>query len=105
MPKLKPGDEIDVVTHEATYVYRLDTDPEALIVPFTAGWVLQPDPVNPTPGGVQAIQEPDARIITLTTCSELFHTDGRMIAFGHLEKVIPASTDAASSAPSAPMTK
>ena len=25
------------------------------------------------------------RLITLTTCSELFHTDNRMVAFGHLE--------------------
>ena len=24
------------------------------------------------------------RLITLTTCSEIFHTDDRMIAFGHL---------------------
>ena len=24
------------------------------------------------------------RLITLTTCAELFHTDDRMIAFGHL---------------------
>jgi sortase A len=26
-------------------------------------------------------------LITLTTCSEIFHTDNRMIAFGHLIEV------------------
>ncbi len=31
-------------------------------------------------------QEPGQRLITLTTCSEIFHTDNRMIAFGHLVK-------------------
>jgi sortase A len=33
---------------------------------------------------VQPAQRPGQRLITLTTCSELFHTDNRMIAFGHL---------------------
>jgi sortase A len=28
-------------------------------------------------------------LLTLTTCSELFHTDNRMIAFGHLVKDTP----------------
>lgn len=89
LPKLRPGDEIDIVTHTATYVYVLDTDPNKLIVPFTAGWVLTPDPKNPN-GGPQALQGDNERIITLTTCSELFHTDNRMIVFGHLLRVDPA---------------
>jgi sortase A len=41
-------------------------------------------PTNPVRGGVQPSQEPGERLITLTTCAELFHTDERMIAFGHL---------------------
>ena len=32
----------------------------------------------------QPAQRPGQRLITLTTCSEIFHTDNRMIAFGHL---------------------
>jgi sortase A len=40
-------------------------------------------PTNPD-GGVEPAQRPGQRLITLTTCSELFHTDNRMIAFGHL---------------------
>lgn len=97
MPDLRAGDKIRVSTckdHiETTFVYVLDTNAPDLVVPFTAGWVLAPDPKNPR-GGVQADQTPTQCpgqttvtipcIITLTTCSELFHTDNRMIAFGHL---------------------
>ncbi len=83
MPDLRPGDKIIVITHGTTYEYVLDTDPNDLIVPFTATWVTTPDPTNPTPGGVQPPRK-FHRLITLTTCSEIFHTDNRMIAFGHL---------------------
>ena len=83
MPDLRPGDKVVVETRYRTYTYRLDTDPNRLIVPFTAIWVITPVPTNPQ-GGVQPAQRPGQRLITLTTCSELFHTDNRMIAFGHL---------------------
>lgn len=83
MPELRPGDEVVVETQKRTYTYRLDTDPNALVVPLTAVWVISPLPTNPQ-GGVQPAQRPGQRLITLTTCSELFHTDNRMIAFGHL---------------------
>ena len=73
-----------VETAGATYTYRLDTNPNRLTVPFTAGWVIGPLPKNPEPGGVQPAQRRGQRLITLTTCSEIFHTDGRSIAFGHL---------------------
>ena len=72
----------------ATYVYRLDTNPEALIVPFTGTWVLDPLPKNPQAGGPQPTQRKGQRLITLTTCSEIFHTDDRMIAFGHLVRTV-----------------
>jgi sortase A len=83
MPDLRPGDKVIVETRYRTFIYRLDTDPNKLIVPFTAVWVIRPLPTNPQ-GGVEPPQRPGQRLITLTTCSELFHTDGRMIAFGHL---------------------
>lgn len=84
MPELRPGDQVIVETADATYTYVLDTDPNDLVVPFTANWVIQAFPKNPDAGGPQPLQGPGQRIITLTTCSELFHTDNRMIAFGHL---------------------
>lgn len=84
MPELRPGDEVIVDTATATYTYVLDTDPNRLVVPFTANWVLAPVPHNPHAGGPEPAQGAGERLITLTTCSELFHTDNRMIAFGHL---------------------
>ena len=93
MPTLRPGDEVIVETREATYTYVLDTDPNELIVTFEDYWVVGELPTNPEPGGVQPVQQPGQRLITLTTCSELFHTDNRMIAFGHLVDREPRSAE------------
>lgn len=84
MPELRPGDKVVVETRDAVYTYVLDTDPNNLVVDFTQIWVVDPLPKNPNPGGVQPAQQPGQGLITLTTCSELFHTDNRLIAFGHL---------------------
>ena len=84
MPDLRPGDAVIVETVDAEYVYRLDTNPEDLVIPFTGTWVLDRVPSNPESGGPQPAQKKRQRLITLTTCSEIFHTDDRMIAFGHL---------------------
>lgn len=83
MPELRPGDDVVIETVGATYTYRLDTDPRRLVIPFTGTWVLDPVPKNPS-GGPEPAQRRGQRLITLTTCSELFHTDNRMVAFGHL---------------------
>ncbi|WP_426245716.1 class E sortase [Nocardioides sp. LHG3406-4] len=92
MPELVPGDEIVVETREWTYTYVLDTGGDDLIVPFTQTWVVDPLPTNPDPDGPQPEQKPGQRLITLTTCSEIFHTDNRMIAFGHLLTKEPRTT-------------
>lgn len=83
MPDLRPGDKVIVETVDASYTYELDTDPNDLVIPFTGIWVLDPLPHNPN-GGPEPRQVQGQRLITLTTCSEIFHTDNRMIAFGHL---------------------
>jgi sortase A len=49
-----------------------------------AGWPGGRRRTNPEPDGVEPPQEPGSRLLTLTTCSELFHTDNRLVAFGHL---------------------
>lgn len=89
MPELRPGDKVVVETVEATYTYVLDTDPRKLVIPFTGVWVLDRLPKNPEAGGPQPAQKPGQRLITLTTCAELFNTDDRMIAFGHLVRTDP----------------
>ncbi len=83
LPQLHEGSRVVVETRDRTYTYRLTTDPKDLIVTFNDIWVVSPLPRNPR-GGVQPAQRQGQRLITLTTCSELFHTDNRMIAFGHL---------------------
>ena len=74
-PELREGDLVHIETVDADYTYVLDTGGPDLTVPFTASWVLDPFPVNPDPGGTTAPGRPGARLITLVTCSELFHTD------------------------------
>lgn len=86
MPDLRPGDEVVVETRTATYTYVLDTDPRRLVLDFTAGWVLAPHPRNPDPQGVEPAQ--DSSLITLTTCADLFHSDNRMVVFGHLASTV-----------------
>ena len=84
MPKLEAGDEIIVETVYATYTYELTTGGEDLRVTFKDGWVVAPLPDNPRPRGVEPAQIEGQKLITLTTCAELFHTDDRLIAFGIL---------------------
>lgn len=85
MPKLRPGDEVVVETRAAFYTYELETSPGDLVVTFDETWVLDDVPTNPDEGEVQPpSQEPDQRLLTLTTCAELFHTDNRLIAFAQL---------------------
>lgn len=84
MPDLEVGDKIVVETRLMRYTYELTTGGDDLTVPLTAGWVTDPEPVNPRAGGVTPAVGPGSRLITLTTCSELFHTDDRLIAFGEL---------------------
>lgn len=86
MPELRVGDEILVETAETVHTYELTTDGDALSVPFTTSWVLDELPRNPD-GGPQPAQRPGARLLTLTTCAELFHTDDRLVAFARLVDV------------------
>lgn len=87
MPELAPGDEVIVETRTKRFVYVLDTGGDDLTVDFTEGWVVDTVPKNPREGGLQPDQRPGQRLITLTTCAELFHTDDRLAAFGHLDRV------------------
>jgi sortase A len=88
-PSLRPGDLVHVETRAATYTYVLDTGGEDLIVPFTETWVLDPKPVNPREGGTQPPDDAGDQLITLVTCSEIFHTEDRSVVFGHLVKTTP----------------
>jgi sortase A len=85
-PELQAGDKVMIETATVDFTYQLDTGGMDLIVPFTASWVLDDFPVNPNAGGTTALGKPGDELITLLTCSELFHTDNRSVVFGHLVK-------------------
>lgn len=87
MPDLESGDEVIVTTADAVYTYVLDTGGGDLVVAMDETWVLDPVPVNPD-GGVQPPGR-GQRLLTLVTCAELFHTDDRLVAFGHLDSTAP----------------
>jgi sortase A len=88
-PELRDGDVVYVDTASTTYEYVLDTDGNDLVVPFTTSWVIDPFPVNPERGGPTPPLDVGDRLITLVTCSEIFHTDNRSVAFGHLRDSYP----------------
>jgi sortase A len=74
---LRKGDRVIVETRTTVYTYELDTLPRKLTVQDTAGWVLDPVPGHPD-------ATPTKRMITLTTCQDLFHSPDRSVGFGHL---------------------
>ncbi|KQW48968.1 hypothetical protein ASC77_09645 [Nocardioides sp. Root1257] len=88
MPDLEVGDQVVVETAGATYTYELVTAGDALTVPFDTTWVVDPLPTNPDPQGPMPPQDPGERLLTMTTCSELFHTDDRLVAFAVLTKTV-----------------
>jgi sortase A len=77
--ELRKGDEVVVETRTHVYTYVLRDDGTDRELDFSEGWVLDPVPGEP---GVQ----PTERLITLVTCSELFHTDKRSVVFGELAR-------------------
>ncbi len=87
MPELQTGDEIIIETQTMVLTYVLDTGGDDLVVDLSEYWVTAPLPVNPDVGELEPTQQIGQRLITLTTCAGLFHTDDRMVAFGHLESV------------------
>lgn len=84
MPSLDAGDEIIVETADATYRYVLDTDGDSRTVGTDATWVTEADPVDPETRRPVSVVVGSTRLLTLVTCAELFHTDDRLVAFGHL---------------------
>jgi sortase A len=84
LPELRPGDQVIVETRQEVYTYVLDTGGEDLQVSDSEDWVLAPHPSDPDPAGVEPTDR-SRRLLTLVTCAELFHTDERLVVFGHLQ--------------------
>lgn len=88
LPLLRAGDRVLLETRSSVHTYVLDTDAADLVVDAADTWVLDDAPRNPDPAGPGPSQRHE-RLLTLTTCAEIFHTDDRTVAFGHLESVRP----------------
>lgn len=84
--KLRKGDEVFVETRTAVFTYVLRDDGDSLTLDFTQGWPLQPVP-DPDLRG----EPPTESMLTMLTCSELFHTDNRNVVFGDLVKIVDKS--------------
>lgn len=85
-PELREGDKVIVETRTAIYTYVLRDNGTAITVPFTTSWPLWPVP-DPKASG----QEPTEALVTLVTCSELFHTDNRSVVVGELADTVDKS--------------
>lgn len=84
-PDLRAGDLVEVETRTHVYTYELKNSGTDTQVDFTEIWVVQPVPELARKDEDQrSTAKPDKALITLTTCSELFHTDNRSVVFGEL---------------------
>lgn len=77
--ELRKGDEVVVETRKHVFTYKLRQRGDEIRVPFTTSWPLWPVP-DPQAEG----DEPTEALLTLVTCSELFHTDDRNVVVGEL---------------------
>lgn len=77
LAQLNKGEVVIVETRDQTLTYQLDSSAADLTVDADAGWVLDPVPGRPA-------QQPTEALITLTTEQDLFWSDDRSVAFGHL---------------------
>ena len=80
-PKLKKGDMVVVETRRYVFTYKLRNSGTSITVTFDTPWPLWrvPDPDGRN-------QKPTERLITMLTCSELFHTNNRSVVIGELVK-------------------
>ena len=88
-PKLKKGDLVVVETRTDTFTYKLRNSGTSIQVDFTVGWPLQR---VPAPGA--AGERPTKAVLTMLTCSELFHTRNRNVVIGDLVKTVPKENPA-----------
>jgi sortase A len=78
-PKLKKGDRVVVETRTQVFTYVLRNAGTSITVDFSVGWPLQR---VPEPDAAE--ERPTKAVITMLTCSELFHTRDRSVVIGEL---------------------
>jgi sortase A len=76
-PSLRAGDKVIVETRTDVFTYVLDGGGTDLTVDHRDIAVVQPVPGHPK-------ATPRTALITLVTCSEIYHTDNRSVVHGYL---------------------
>jgi sortase A len=87
-PKLQRGDKVVVETRRSIYTYRLRNSGTSITVDFSVGW-----PLWPVPDPKARKEKPTRAVITMLTCSELFHTRNRSVVIGDLISAHDKKTD------------
>ena len=85
--KLRKGDDVVVETRTQIFTYNLRNNGTDITVDFTTSWPLQAVPVKG-----KANAKPTEPILTMLTCSELFHTRDRSVVLGDLVKTLDKKT-------------
>lgn len=86
--ELSKDDKVVVETHEAIYTYVIEVPPKELTVSDTETCVIDPVPCHSTEKAAEKKEDaaPKAKILTLTTCQDLFRSPDRSVGFAVLEK-------------------
>lgn len=69
--------KVIIETRDAVYTYVIDEPPRRNTVRDTRTCVIEPVPCG--------YSDPSRRLLTLTTCKDLFHSSYRSVGFAHLE--------------------
>ncbi len=80
-PKLRRGDKVIVETRTQIFTYVLREGGKKITVDFSVKWPLMANPIDRTSHATMPI-------LTMLTCSELFHTRHRSIVFGDLVSTV-----------------
>lgn len=86
--ELSKDDKVVVETREAIYTYAIDVAPKNLTVADTETCVIDPVPCHSSEkaDGKKADVAPTEKMLTLTTCQDLFRSPDRSVGFAVLEK-------------------
>lgn len=88
-PSLRRGDKVYVETRTRIFTYVLRNGGKSITVDFSVKWPLMPNPIDRNNKATKPL-------LTMLTCSELFHTNHRSLVFGdlvHTIKKTAANTD------------
>lgn len=90
---LNVGDTVVVETREAVYTYAIEVAPKTLTVPDTETCVIDPVPCHSSEkadtekkGEASTDAAPTEKMLTLTTCQDLFRSPDRSVGYAVLEK-------------------